>query len=408
MKLLTCLAVATTLLVCVPTSLLAQPPESPAAATAAKETWFGILDAGNRRFRFVLELEKKSEQWTGQLLSLDEGVSRFPLDHLSFQDGQMSFEIRVSAGAFSGKLSDDGQMLRGRWKQREADLELQFRKVDSVPKEQLKALWVGELNVVVQTLEVAFRELEDGSVLFDSISQKAGGFVANKSEVDGEVVFEVPAVKGKFTGKSNADKTEIVGKWTQGLIPLNLTLKKSEASALEVREPLRPQTPKAPFPYQTQEVVIDNPKAPGVQLAASLTLPDGTDTVPAVVLISGSGPQDRDESIAGHKPFWVLADHLSRQGIAVLRFDDRGFGKSQGDFASATTEDFASDVQALFNYLIQHPRIDPARVGLCGHSEGGLIAPMVAAEDQRVAFLVLMAGPGVNGDQFSAAKYGSF
>ena len=144
---------------------------------------------------------------------------------------------------------------------------------------------------------------------------------------------------------------------------------------------------------------VENTKAAGVTLAGTLTLPVATSPVPAVVLISGSGPQDRDETIVDHKPFLVIADHLTRQGFAVLRRDDRGVGKSTGDFAAATTVDFASDTAALVAFLRQHARINPAKIVLCGHSEGGLVIPMVAAEDPQIAGLILLAGPGVNGEQ---------
>jgi uncharacterized protein len=118
-----------------------------------------------------------------------------------------------------------------------------------------------------------------------------------------------------------------------------------------------------------------------------------------VALITGSGAQDRDETIMGHKPFLVLADHLTRRGIAVLRSDDRGVGGSEGDFAAATSLDFAGDAAAAVAWLRSRPEIDPDRVGLVGHSEGGMIAPIVALEYGNVAFLVLLAGPGLPGDE---------
>jgi hypothetical protein len=134
-------------------------------------------------------------------------------------------------------------------------------------------------------------------------------------------------------------------------------------------------------------------------LDGTLTIPEGTGPFPAVVLISGSGPQNRDEEIFGHKPFLVLADHLTRGGIAVLRYDDRGVGQSKGDFASATSEDFAADAWAVWQALSARPEIDAKRVGLLGHSEGGLIAPMLAAAHPEIAFIVLVGGPGVTGEQ---------
>lgn len=175
----------------------------------------------------------------------------------------------------------------------------------------------------------------------------------------------------------------------------------------ELMTPARPQNPKPPFPYAIEEVKIDNPAAPGVTLAATLTIPAGDGPHPAVVLISGSGLQDRDETIAEHKPFWVIADHLSRNGIAVLRYDDRGFAESTGDGTVATLEDFATDAHAAIGWLAKHPKIDGDRVGLIGHSEGGVIAPLVASTHPKdVDFLVLLAGTGVDGSELVVHQLG--
>ncbi|MEM7559842.1 MAG: alpha/beta fold hydrolase, partial [Planctomycetota bacterium] len=217
----------------------------------------------------------------------------------------------------------------------------------------------------------------------------------------GKVVFEVPGVKGTFTGTLSEDGEKLEGKWKQGFVSPSLVLEKvdvAEADA-DAAGPNRPQTPLEPFPYNVSELTFYN-EAAGIKLAATLTVPkQSSNPVPAVVMVSGSGPQDRDESLAGHKPFWVISDHFSRQGIAVLRFDDRGVGKSEGDYASATSADLASDAAAAVEFLRSRQEVDPKRIGICGHSEGGLIAPMVAAKDKDLAFVILMAGTGVNGEE---------
>ena len=160
----------------------------------------------------------------------------------------------------------------------------------------------------------------------------------------------------------------------------------------------RPQVPAKPYPYREEQVTYEN-SAAAVKLAATFTIPSGKGPFPAVVLITGSGPQDRDESVAGHRPFLVLSDYLTRHGIAVLRADDRGIGKSTGNFQTATTADFAADAEAGVAYLNTRSEADPHRIGLVGHSEGGIIAPMLAARNPNVAFIVMMAGPGVPGDE---------
>ncbi|MCD8186951.1 MAG: alpha/beta hydrolase [Rikenellaceae bacterium] len=165
----------------------------------------------------------------------------------------------------------------------------------------------------------------------------------------------------------------------------------------------RPQEPRPPFDYGMEEVVFRNEKA-GINLAGTLTLPASEDApYPAVVLVTGSGPQDRDESLAGHKPFWVIADYLTRHGIAVLRYDDRGFAQSEGNFAQSTTFDFTEDAVAGIDYLRTRPEIAPQKIGLAGHSEGGLIA-FIAASGQKPNFILSLAGPGVSGKEILARQ----
>jgi pimeloyl-ACP methyl ester carboxylesterase len=199
-------------------------------------------------------------------------------------------------------------------------------------------------------------------------------------------------VAGEYEGKLGADG-KITGVWRQGGTSLALIL---ERGAPPARKP-RPQEPVGPLPYEVEDVRIPN-RAANLELAGTFTKPRGAARSPAVVLISGSGPQDRDESLLNHKPFLVLADHLTRQGIAVLRYDDRGVGGSTGRFATATSEDFMTDALAAVAWLKSRADVEPARIGLIGHSEGGLIAPMAAVRSSDVAFIVLLAGPGVTGE----------
>lgn len=160
---------------------------------------------------------------------------------------------------------------------------------------------------------------------------------------------------------------------------------------------IRPQDPVKPYPYKEEEITFPNDK-PKISLAGTLTLPLGPGPYAAAILLSGSGPHDRNESILGHRPFLVLADHLTRKGVAVLRFDKRGNGSSTGDYVSVTTEDFASDAAAALAYLKTRKEIDAKKIGLIGHSEGGLIAPMLAAHSSEIAWIVLLAGPGLKGE----------
>lgn len=163
----------------------------------------------------------------------------------------------------------------------------------------------------------------------------------------------------------------------------------------------RPQEPVPPFPYRSEDVYFENREA-GIRLAGTFTCPAKGRNFPAVVLITGSGAQNRDEELFGHKPFLVIADYLTRRGIAVLRFDDRGFAQSEGDLRTATTEDFASDALAAVEYLKTRREVNKRKIGLAGHSEGGTAAFMAAARQPAdVAFVVSMAGAGLRGDSIS-------
>ncbi len=171
------------------------------------------------------------------------------------------------------------------------------------------------------------------------------------------------------------------------------------ADRFEQEGPSRTQEPKRPLPYVEEDVSYPNRNAKDILLAGTFTKPKEGGPFPAVLLLTGAGAQDRDESMAGHKPFLVLSDYLTRRGIAVLRVDDRGTGKSTGNFDSATTQDFASDAEAGIHYLMSRTDVNGKRIGIVGHGEGAIVAPMLAVKMPDVTFLVLLAGTAVPGEQ---------
>jgi fermentation-respiration switch protein FrsA (DUF1100 family) len=266
------------------------------------------------------------------------------------------------------------------------------------PAKAIEGIWQGSLKVAGMELRLATKiARKDGALTgtLDSVDQGAKDIAIEEVSFKEDTLrLNLKGLKAEFEGKMSKDGAEIAGHWKQGGLEFPLTFKR----VAKVDEPNRPQEPKGPCPYAEEEVGYENKKA-GVKLAGTLTLPRSKGPFPAVLLITGSGPQDRDETLFGHKPFKLIADYLTRRGIAVLRVDDRGVSKSTGNHAKATTLDFAEDVEAGVAYLKSRTDINAREIGLLGHSEGGVIAPMVAARSKDIAFIVMLAGTGVNGEQ---------
>jgi uncharacterized protein len=270
------------------------------------------------------------------------------------------------------------------------------------PAEAIRGNWLGTLKIMKFKVRLAVSITgEPGGSLkgtFTSVDQDNVPHPLDQVALDGtKVRLAFKASRIVIEGTLNAAGNEIDGTFKQSGASFPFVLAKTD-KAPEARK--RPQEPKRPFPYKEEEVTYEN-KAEHVKLAGTLTRPRTGGPFPAVLLITGSGLQDRDETILGHKPFLVLSDYLTRRGIAVLRVDDRTIGGSTGDVLNATSENFASDVLAGVNYLKTRKEIDPHKIGLMGHSEGGIIAPMVAEKSPDVAFIVLLAGTGVPGEQIS-------
>ncbi len=264
--------------------------------------------------------------------------------------------------------------------------------------------WEGALDANGTELTVVFHIAKDstGKLIgsFDSPRQMAYGLKCSSISLAGDSVFiEMKAFGAKYSGLLGTDKKTMTGNWWQGGMTLPLELVKSGDVAI-VQEMKRPQTPKPPFTYHTEEVSYNNADN-SVQFGGTFTRPSmWADKVkdmkyPVAILITGSGQQDRDETLFEHKPFAVIADHLAKQGIATLRVDDREKGKTTGRFMISTTLDFAKDVEAGIEYIKTRKDVDLKNIGLIGHSEGGMIAPMVASKRKEVKFIVLLAGPGV-------------
>ncbi|MDR0620090.1 MAG: alpha/beta hydrolase [Bacteroidales bacterium] len=258
--------------------------------------------------------------------------------------------------------------------------------------------WNGALKVQGIQLKLVFHidKSESGySATMDIPDQGAAGLkVSSVIYRESSLELSIANLSIEYKGMLGQDGI-IDGTFTQNGMAFPLKLTKEEIYKEEVR---RPQEPLKPYPYVEEEVVFENRKA-GIKLAGTLTLPNSKGVFPAVVLISGSGAQNRDEELMGHKPFLVIADYLTHNGIAVLRYDDRGTAASEGDFSKATTADLTTDAEAAFDYLKTRKEIKSSQIGLAGHSEGGIIAPAVAAQrPDDIAFVIMLAGVGIRGD----------
>jgi pimeloyl-ACP methyl ester carboxylesterase len=270
----------------------------------------------------------------------------------------------------------------------------------SYGNENIKGIWQGTLKYPGLELRIVFKfsVMPDGTLQASMLRPDENEIEIPVSRIvleDSNLHLEVASVNGAFEGQFRVREEIIKGQWKQGQRSQPLVLERVS----QIVRTARPQTPVPPYPYNVEDVTFANRKA-NAHLAGTMTWPREVCPCPAVILIPGAGAHDRDYSILGHRPFLVLADYLTRQGIAVLRFDERGVGASKGDRSQATSEDYARDVMAGINFLKVRAEINPQLIGLIGHSEGGTIASLAAAESPDVAYIVMMGSPGLPGEEY--------
>ena len=375
--------------------------------------WNGKLTVGTAELRLVLHVTKGADGSLGATLdSIDQNAPGIPVNAVTLKDSKLDLTIDAVHGTYTGKVNADASEIDGTWTQGAA-MPLNFhrggiaRKAAPKPAKpsDIDGDWLGTIDSGMGKLRLLLHitNTEEGlTATMDSLDQGANGIPVNSiTRTGAEFKFEMKSIGGSYEGTIGTDLGTISGTWTQmgKTFPLVLKPVKNKAD-LELK---RPQVPVKPYPYREEEVSFSNPAAK-IQLAGTLTIPPGKGPFPAVLLMSGSGPHDRDETLMGHKPFLVLADYLTRKGIIVLRADKRGVGKSTGDYSTAVMADFASDAEAGVAYLKTRAEVNPHKIGLVGHSEGGIEGPMAAVGNPDVAFVVMMAGPGVRGDQLLAEQ----
>jgi uncharacterized protein len=388
------------------------------AQSPAAGDWQGTLTAGDTQFRILWHVTAAADgSLTATIDNPDQGIYGVAVKSMTLKDANIAqtidTQIQINGntipviGTFAGTIDKDATEIKGTWTQTgppqdPAEVDLKRAPAQAAPTPAalpaIDATWLGSIDTGALKLRVVFKIATTAAGLtaqLQSPDQSPAWLNVTSITRNGDALsITLKQLGVVYEGKIAAGANSIDGTFTQMGNPLALTLKRiKDQSELELP---RPQNPVKPYPYREEDVSY---KSAANTLDATLTIPPGKGPFPAVLLIAGSGPHDRDESLLGHKPFLVLSDYLTRKGIVVLRADKRGVGKSTGDYDQATTADFASDAEAGVAYLTTRPEVDAHKIGLLGHSEGAIIAPMAAVADPRVAFVVMMAGSGVPGDQ---------
>lgn len=391
-------------------SLAAATPAMAEGAPDPVGDWNGALTIPSGKLTLILHVTKDAKgALSATLESPDQGPGSMQASEIAVNGSHMAWKVASIGASYNG----DWDAAKGQWSgtfSQGSDMALTLARGLPPAKPVVQGLdgrWEGSIALNGVNLRLVLRVVTGArgtAANLDSPDQLAYGIPVDSLVHDGQSVsYDVPAVKARYVGILSADGSKIEGTWTQPGIsaPVNFALNKDTARN---GPPVRPQTPQPPFPYKVEEVAFDNPVEKEVHLGGTLTLPEGKGPFPAAVLITGSGAQDRDETMLGHKPFAVIADYLTRRGIAVLRFDDRGVGKSTGKYADATSADLATDANAAANYLMTRREIRHDAIGFIGHSEGGMIGPIAMASNDKIAFLVMLAGPGTALDKLMLSQ----
>ena len=379
------------------------------------DNWHADLQipTGTLSLIFVIA-EDDDGNLTAHLESPDQSPGQhIPISEIDVTDNHLSIKIGIVGASIDADWNDDQQYWEGTFSQG-AEIPIIIKRGLPAKKPTIKGLdgdWKATINRngVDLRLILHIQTTDSGtSATIDSPDTMANNISVSDLTKDGDQVgYKIAIIDGVFKGTLTGPNT-LVGTWdVEGEETLTVTYTRTD----EVIKRNRPQVPTEPYGYQVEEITYKNTRADDVTLSGTLTYPEGEGPFPAAILISGSGPQDRDETIFGHQPFLVLADHLTKQGIAVLRYDDRGVGESTGDYSNANSADFATDANAAFEYLLTRSDIDHDSIGFIGHSEGGLIAPLAITDpklganaDQPIAYMVMLAGPGTSAMQISSSQ----
>ncbi|MBV7266081.1 alpha/beta hydrolase family protein [Erythrobacter ani] len=381
---------------------------SPALASdtpSAAGTWYGEIEAGANRVEVIVKIvaDQLSEghgtlETPGQV-----GSSPLPLTSLETGDNRLTFLVPSIAAGFEGEWSEDGQSWEGIWTQSGMRVPLILKAglpFASASFPGIDGVWNGHVERQGHAVRFILRFATSDLGTRGSFEAPTFGLrnlaIADLKFSDDMVEFVVSATGGAFSGTIDVEAGLMEGDWAFPGQPVT--------AIIFVREAEDGSSPKAASktqPTNSSRLFIEEEIAfastqSDVTLAGAITLPEGGGPFPAAILLTGSGPQDRDQTLYGHKPFRVIAEYLARRGIAVLRYDDRGFARSTGDFMSATSADFAEDALSAVAYLKRRGDIDPQAIGLIGHSEGAVVGNLAALKSDDTSFFIMLGAPGID------------
>ena len=369
-------------------------------------TWTGDLDIQGTKLTVVFHVAAGEDGYSTTMDSPKQGAYGIATDGTTYENGILTIKASALAMTFEGSLAKGENKLVGTFTQRGTGFPLEMSQASQKEASPAKnadspivGSWGGVLLVQGTKLPIVFHVAAEGegyTSKMDSPNQNAFGIATDETTYeDGVLMIKAAAMGLHFKASLEEGNEKLSGTFTQGGMALPLEMDRTEAQAEPPKKKIRPQDP-TEFPYKQEEVSYPVEQG-GHSMAGTLTIPEDGNFDQVVVLISGSGAQNRNEELGpmNHRPFLVLSDYLTRNGIAVLRYDDRGVAESTGDHGTATSRDFANDAAAGVAYLRSRKDMKGKKIGLMGHSEGGMIAPIVASENKEVDFIALLAGPGI-------------
>jgi pimeloyl-ACP methyl ester carboxylesterase len=383
---------------------------TPASAQQAVGDWDGLIHAPGGPLHVDVRIHQiGAGALAATFDSVDQGRWALPFTTTSFAGDKLTLTMSGPGARYEAGWDAARRRWVGTWMQAGQNMSLDLASAVLPPRpniDRVEGDWDGVLikNGARLRMSLHFHRIPAGGVLTTiegtDFVETAG--VSSFAQDGRAITLKAAAADWSFSGNIGEDGKSIGGRWGEGAeaAPVSFMLRAANTPAPTAN---RPQTPRKPYPYREEEISFSRDQA---TLSGTLTLPEGKGPFPAVILIGGSGPTTRDEPFFGHRPFLVLADFLTRRGFAVLRYDKRGSGSSTGDNPNATTADFADDAQAGVEFLRGRSDIDGRRLGLIGHSEGALVASLVAAKYKSASFLVLLGAQGQKGGEIIPEQIG--